>query len=75
MSYQVVNLGAIDDRGLEGEVGPEELLRSGLIRKLSMPVKILGDGELTRGITLKANKFSKSALEKLALVNGTAEVL
>ena len=75
VTYQVVNLGAIEERGLDGVVGPEELLKSGLIRKLSSPVKVLGDGELTRGITLKANKFSKSAIEKLALVNGKAEVI
>ena len=75
VTYQVVNIGAIEERGLEGEVGPAELHTSGLIRKMSLPVKILGDGTLSRGITVKAHKFSKSALEKLALVNGKAEVL
>ena len=75
VTYQVVNVGAIEERGLEGDVGPEELLKAGLIRKGTWPVKILGGGELSRGITVRANKFSKSALEKLAVVNGKAEVL
>ncbi len=75
VTYQVVNIGAVEERGLEGAVGPEELLKAGLIRKLSVPVKILGGGELSRAITIRANRFSKSAREKLAVVNGTAEVI
>jgi len=75
VTYQVVNVGAVEERGLEGEVGPEELLKAGLIRKLSAPVKILGGGDLSRAITIRANRFSKSAREKLAVVNGAAEVI
>ena len=74
-TYQVVNVGAVEERGLEGEVGPEELLKAGLIRKLSAPGKILGGGDLSRAITIRANRFSKSAREKLAVVNGAAEVI
>jgi large subunit ribosomal protein L15 len=74
-TYQVVNLSAIEDRGLKGEIGPEELEKSGLIRKISSPVKILGEGDLTRNLTIKAHKFSQNALEKIAQVGGKAEVI
>ena len=74
-TYQVVNLAAIEARGLEGEIGPQELLQAGLIRKLSVPVKILGDGGLSRDLTIRAQKFSKTAREKISEANGTAELI
>lgn len=74
-TFQVVNLGDIEERGLEGVVGPEELKKAGLIRKADLPVKILGEGELKRGLTLKAHHFSQSAQEKIVQVGGKAEVI
>ena len=74
-TYQVVNLGDIEARGLEGEVGPEELAREGLIKKADRPVKILGEGQLTRSLVVKAHRFSRTALDKIAQGGGTAEVL
>lgn len=73
--YQVVNLGAIEACGLEGEIGLEELRQAGLIRKTTRPVKILGEGELNRALTIKAHKFSRSALEKIGQAGGTTEVI
>ena len=73
--YQIVNLGAIEACGLEGEIGPEELRQAGLIRKTTLPVKILGEGELNRALTIKAHKFSRSALEKIGQTGGTTEVI
>tara|TARA_Y100000588_G_scaffold379192_1_gene460940 strand:+ start:1779 stop:2225 length:447 start_codon:yes stop_codon:yes gene_type:complete len=75
VEYQVVNIGAIEERGLEGEVGPEELRKAGLIRKAGYLVKILGEGSLSRGVTLRAHKFSQSALEKINQAGGTAEAI
>ena len=75
VTYQVVNLGDIEARGLEGAVGPEELNRSGLIRRLLDPVKILGEGELTKSLSLRAHKFSQSACEKIHQAGGQAEVI
>ena len=74
-TFQVVNLGALEERGLEGEVGPDELVQVGLIRKRSEPVKILGDGELSRSLTIRAHKFSQAATEKIARAGGKAEVI
>ncbi len=56
-------------------VTPELLKEKGIIRKLNDGVKILGDGELTKNLTVKAHKFSKAAQEKIEAVGGKAEVI
>ena len=73
--YQVVNLAEIESRGLEGEVGPPELKAAGLIRKATLPVKILGTGTVGRPLTVRAHAFSNSAREKIAAAGGSAETL
>lgn len=74
-TYQIVNLAAIQERGLEGEVGPEELVHVGLVKKTSVPIKILGNGDLHRKITVKAHKFSRTAREKIDQAGGKVEVI
>ena len=56
-------------------VTPEALLESGAISKAGDGVKILGNGELTKKLTVKANKFSASAEEKIKALGGTVEVI
>lgn len=73
--YQVVNVGDIERRGLEGVVGPEELKRAGLVRKAGLPVKVLGEGELKRGLTIRAHQFSQAARDKISQAGGQAEVI
>jgi large subunit ribosomal protein L15 len=72
--YAVVNLADIARLG-EATVTPETLHNSGLVRKKSLPVKVLGDGQLKSAVTVQAHKFSKSAAEKIAKAGGKAEVL
>jgi large subunit ribosomal protein L15 len=72
--YAIVNLGKLE--ALEATTfDPGALLELGLITKLHHGLKILGSGELTRKITVKAHVFSKSALEKIQAAGGTAEVI
>jgi large subunit ribosomal protein L15 len=72
--FAVVNLGKLE--ALEGTTfDPGALLELGLIKKLHHGLKILGFGDLTRKITVKAHMFSKSALEKIQAAGGTAEVI
>ncbi len=73
--FQVVNVGDLESRGLTGEVGPGELVKAGLIRSASKPVKVLGDGELTKGLQVRAHAFSSSAIEKIQAAGGTAEAV
>jgi large subunit ribosomal protein L15 len=73
--YAVVNLR--DLNRLEGvdKVTPELLYERRLVRKKNMPVKILGEGEITRAMEVTAHAFSKSAKEKIEAAGGKAIVL
>jgi large subunit ribosomal protein L15 len=69
---QPVNIGSLDERFDAGaEVTPESLKAAGLIAKLSLDVKILGEGELTKKLSVTAHSFSKSAAEKIEAAGGT----
>lgn len=72
VEYATVNVSRLE--GFEGEVNPETLAEKGLVRR-GRPVKILGDGSLETGLTVKAHKFSKSAREKIEAAGGTCEEL
>jgi len=56
-------------------VTPEALLESGVIRKVKDGVKVLGDGELSVALTVKAHRFSESAVKKIEAAGGKAEVI
>src|SRR5579875_586626 len=72
--YAVLNVGALEK--LEGDTfSPESLNEAGVVKKLQAGLKILGNGELTRKLTVRAHVFSKSALEKIQKAGGTAEVI
>ncbi|OGP95021.1 MAG: 50S ribosomal protein L15 [Deltaproteobacteria bacterium RBG_19FT_COMBO_56_10] len=74
-AYQVVNIGAIAKAFKAGEtVDPAAILDKGLIKR-KMLVKILGEGEITVAVTVKANSFSKSAIDKIQAAGGVAEVI
>jgi large subunit ribosomal protein L15 len=69
---QPVNVRDLEARFDAGaEVTPEALKASGLIRKLSVDVKVLGNGELTKTLSVTAHAFSKSAVEKIEAAGGT----
>jgi large subunit ribosomal protein L15 len=69
---QPVNVGSLDERFDAGaDVTLEALKDAGLISKLSLDVKILGEGELTKGLAVTAHSFSKSAVEKIEAAGGT----
>jgi len=72
--FAIVNVGALEK--LEGETfTPESLVESGVLKKLKSGLKILGNGELTRKISVQAHVFSKSALDKIQKAGGNAEVV
>jgi large subunit ribosomal protein L15 len=72
--YAIVNVARLE--ALKGpEFDPEKLLELGVIHKLKRGLKILGSGELSRKIEVKAHVFSKAALEKIRAAGGTAEVI
>jgi large subunit ribosomal protein L15 len=69
---QPVNVGALEERFDAGaDVTLEALKDAGLIAKLSVDVKVLGEGELTKKLSVTAHSFSKSAVEKIEAAGGT----
>lgn len=70
VEYSVVNLTDLNIFESGSEVTPEVLVASGLVKSFSYPIKILGNGELDRPLTVEANKFSTSAREKIEAAGG-----
>ena len=72
--YAIVNVGRLEQ--LEGSTfDAERLLELGVIKKLGAGLKILGSGDITRKIDVKAHVFSKSALEKILNAGGSGSVI
>ena len=73
--YATVNVGDLE-RFEEGTTVTKELLiEVGLVKKELDGIKVLGNGELTKKLTVKADKFSSTAKEKIENVGGTTEVI
>jgi len=75
VEYEVLNLGQLAEMGLTGEVTPESLYSAGALSQSQRPLKILGDGEITAALHIRAHKFSESAKTKIEAAGGTAEVI
>jgi large subunit ribosomal protein L15 len=72
--YEVVNLERL--AGLkETEITPEVLRKTGVVTSKNTLVKVLGQGELSKALTVHAHKFSKSAQEKIEKAGGKINVL
>jgi len=76
IEFQVVNLRDLERVFGDGDVvSPESLVDKGLVRKGAKPVKILGSGELTKKLSVKAHKFSTAAQSSIEKVGGSCEVV
>jgi large subunit ribosomal protein L15 len=73
VSYQVINLDTIDETGLD-EVSPDSLRERGLVHKRSL-LKVLGRGELSRPVTVKAHAVSATAESAIRTAGGSVELL
>jgi len=75
VAYEVVNLAALDKQFAAGATVDVEALRAARLVRTNKPVKVLGNGELTKALVVKVNAFSASAEEKIRNAGGTAEVV
>lgn len=73
--YTEVNLEALNCFENGTEITPELLKENRIISKINDGVKILGNGDLNKKLTVKASKFTKSAVEKIQAAGGKAEVI
>ena len=73
--YSVVNVSYLEENFDAGdEVNRDALRKRGLISKTGVQLKVLGDGEITKSLTVKADKFSMSARKKIEAAGGVCEV-
>jgi large subunit ribosomal protein L15 len=74
VEYAIVNVGDLEAHFEAGEVVTlEELMARGVVKDPKAGLKVLGEGELTKALTVKAKKFSSAAREKILAAGGVAE--
>ena len=73
--YVAINVSRLEVFDDGATVTPDELIEMGIIKKIGDGVKIMGDGELTKKLTVLASKFTATAKEKIEAVGGKAEVI
>ena len=73
--YTVLNVSELNRFEDGATVTPETLKEAGLAKQVKDGIKILGNGDLEKNLTVQAHKFSKTAVEKIAAAGGKAEVI
>ncbi|GGH40044.1 50S ribosomal protein L15 [Paenibacillus segetis] len=73
--YAIVNIEELNNFAADTEVTPELLAEQGIVKNAKSGIKILGNGEVTVKLTVKANKFSQSAVDKIQAAGGKTEVI
>ena len=73
--YVVVNVRDLNQFRAGSEVSPEKMIESGMVKNIKDGLRVLGEGDLSKKLKVKAHHFSKSAKEKIEAAGGSAEVL
>ena len=73
--YSLVKVGDLENLDVEDQITPEVMLEMKLVKNLKLPVKILGNGDLTRSVNVLAHKYTGSARQKIESAGGVAEVI
>ena len=73
--YQIVNVGDLKRFAADSEVDHESFRASGLINKRRLPVKLLGQGEIDRPLTVSVHKCSKTAQERIEKAGGQVRLI
>ena len=73
--YSLVKVETLDNFDGAERLPPEALVQRGYLRNLKRPVKIVGDGEISKAVTVAAHKFTRSARQKIEAAQGTVEEL
>lgn len=75
VEYGLVNLDDLGCFDAGAEIGMEDLKKMGMLRKNATHLKVLGEGDISKALTVRAHAFSKSAKEKIEAAGGKAEVI
>lgn len=80
VEYQIVNIETLEKLAVDGKIqggviDPEVLVKLGVVKKRTEPVKVLGNGDLKSKLTVSAHAFSKSAVQKIETAGGKAQTI
>ena len=75
VEYAIVNVKSFDGWSGNETVTPQAMVEAGLVKKKTLPIKILGNGALNKSLVIQAHKFSKSAESKIQAAGGRVEVI
>ena len=73
--YSIVNVSDLERFAEGSEVGPKELLQTGLVKKVGDGIKLLADGDLTHPFTVRVHKASAAAISKVEAAGGRVELI
>ena len=73
IDYSTINISSLNRFESGQEIKPEDLVARGLLKSLKRPIKILGNGELEKPFTVRANKFTQTAKRKIESAGGKVE--
>ncbi len=73
--YNIINIAQLNKFNDGEVVTPERLIQDGMVKKVMNGIKILGEGDLNKKITIRAHKFSKKAITKIESAGGKVEVI
>ncbi len=73
--YEIVNVETLNRFDANTVITPEVLIEAGIVKQVKDGVKILGNGNLEKSLTVQAQKFTKTALEKIEAAGGKAQVI
>ena len=75
VEHEIINVGDLETLEIQGTITFDELKKAGRISGPTRKLKVLGNGELTKAVTVKADAFSKSAIEKIQATGGTVQII
>jgi len=73
--YSLLNVGDLERVSAVNEVGPEEIVKSGLIKKIHDGIKLLAKGEINKALTIRVHKASAAAISKVEAAGGRVELI
>jgi large subunit ribosomal protein L15 len=73
--YAIVNVKSFENWTGKETITPQAMVDAGLVKRKTLPIKILGNGALKKSLVIQAHKFSKSAEEKIQAAGGRVEVI
>jgi large subunit ribosomal protein L15 len=75
VEFSLVNVGQLAQFDAGAEITAQFLCAAGIVKNADLPLKVLGEGELNKSLTIKASRFSATAQKKIAAAGGKAEVV